>query len=163
MKLREEKGWAYGASSSIAGDGQGSRIFAAGAAVQTDKAAESMAEILKVLRSITSDRPMPPDELIAAKNQMTLGLSSAWSTSDGIAEYLVDQVSGRLPDDYYPRYAHSINAVTLEEINAAATSLIGQRPITWVVAGDLSRIESAIRALELGEVAVIDADGNIVR
>ena len=31
--------------------------------------------------------------------------------------------------------------------------------LTWVVVGDLSKIEKPVRALKLGEVQVLDADG----
>src|SRR3546814_20986577 len=41
MTLREQKGWAYGASSGI-GSGRGSQVFSAGASVQADKSAEAM-------------------------------------------------------------------------------------------------------------------------
>jgi zinc protease len=33
----------------------------------------------------------------------------------------------------------------------------------WVVVGDLSKIEQGIRALGLGEVRVLDADGKVLR
>jgi hypothetical protein len=35
--------------------------------------------------------------------------------------------------------------------------------MTWVIVGDLSKIEAPVRALNLGEVQVIDADGNPVK
>jgi zinc protease len=35
--------------------------------------------------------------------------------------------------------------------------------LTWVIVGDLSQIESKIRALNLGEVQVLDANGERVR
>jgi zinc protease len=35
--------------------------------------------------------------------------------------------------------------------------------VTWVAAGDLEKIESGIRKLNLGEVKVIDADGKVIR
>ena len=34
--------------------------------------------------------------------------------------------------------------------------------LTWVVVGDLSKIEAGVRALNLGEVQVVDADGKPV-
>jgi zinc protease len=34
--------------------------------------------------------------------------------------------------------------------------------MTWVVVGDLSKIEKPVRALGFGEVTVIDADGKVV-
>jgi zinc protease len=35
--------------------------------------------------------------------------------------------------------------------------------MTWVVVGDLSKIEKDIRALGIGEVRVLDADGKVLR
>ena len=35
--------------------------------------------------------------------------------------------------------------------------------MTWVIVGDLAKIEQPIRALSLGEVQVLDADGNRLR
>src|SRR3546814_16969596 len=55
MTLREQKGWAYGASSGI-GSGRGSQVFSAGASVQADKSAEAMAEAARILRDIAGDR-----------------------------------------------------------------------------------------------------------
>jgi hypothetical protein len=46
-------------------------------------------------------------------------------------------------------------------VNAAAKTL-DPKALTWVVVGDLSKIESEVRALGLGEVRIIDADGNPV-
>jgi zinc protease len=94
---------------------------------------------------------------------MTLRLSSAWSTSAGVAQYLMDQAYNRLPDDYYPLYATTIAAKSVEDIHAAATDLLGTRALTWVVAGDLSKVEEGVRKLGLGEVKVIDADGKVIR
>ena len=51
--------------------------------------------------------------------------------------------------------------MTPEQVNAAAAGL-DPSALTWVVVGDLSQIEQPIRALGLGEVSVIDADGNPV-
>src|SRR5690606_34198617 len=79
MKLREEKGWAYGARSSIGG-GRGSRTFTASASVQADRTAESMIEMTTLLRGVSGEHPVDADELAVARDDMSLGLTSAWST-----------------------------------------------------------------------------------
>lgn len=162
MKLREEKGWAYGASAGIAG-GRGSRIYSAKASVQADKTSESMTEIATLLKGATGDRKLTAAELADAKGNMTLGLSSDWSKTAGIAAAVIDQISYDLPEDYYATYPQAIAAVTLVSANAAGADILSGKPLTWIVAGDLSKIEASIRALNLGEVRVIDADGNVLR
>ena len=45
---------------------------------------------------------------------------------------------------------------------AEAAATIDPATLTWVVVGDLARIEGPVRALGLGEVTVLDADGRPV-
>jgi hypothetical protein len=40
--------------------------------------------------------------------------------------------------------------------------LIHPDALTWVVVGDLSKIEAKVRALNFGDVQVIDTDGKAV-
>ena len=44
----------------------------------------------------------------------------------------------------------------------AAAGTIKPQALTWVVVGDLSKIEAGVRALDLGAVQVVDADGKPV-
>jgi zinc protease len=162
MKLREEKGWAYGARSSIGG-GRGSQVFSAGASVQADRTAESMAEMARLVSEITGPRQADAEELAVARDDMSLGLTGAWAASAGIASYLMDQQVFGLPEDYYATYAGNVAGVTLDAVHREAVSLLAKRPLTWIVVGDRSKIESGIRTLELGEVIVVDADGKPVQ
>ncbi|MBL8255991.1 MAG: insulinase family protein [Pseudoxanthomonas mexicana] len=162
MKLREEKGWAYGAGSGIDG-GRGSQVFSARSSVQADKTAESMVEMAKVLADIAGNRPVDADELAVARDDMSLGLTSAWSTSAGVGSYLMDQQVYGLPDDYYAHYAGKVAGITLDAVHREAAGLLGKRPLTWVVVGDLAKIEASIRALNLGEIRIVDADGKLMR
>jgi predicted Zn-dependent peptidase len=159
MKLREEKGWAYGANSGISG-GKGSRLFVAAASVQADKTAEAMAETTALMKGIVSEFPVTADELVKAKDDMALGLSSDWATSNGIAQYVADQVAAGLPEDYYANYPSAVRAENLAAVNAAGQSLLSGHAVTWLIIGDRSKIEDKIRALNLGEVIIVDADGD---
>jgi zinc protease len=94
---------------------------------------------------------------------MTLGLAAAWSTTSGLAGAVIDQVASDLPEDYYLNYPSAIARLSLTDINAAAAEMLKGKPLTWVVVGDLSKIETGVRAKSFGEVLVIDADGNRIR
>jgi predicted Zn-dependent peptidase len=65
------------------------------------------------------------------------------------------------PDDYVVKHAARIESLTTDDVNAAAKT-IDPSALTWVVVGDLSKIEQPIRDLKLGTVTVIDADGHEV-
>src|SRR3546814_2054426 len=95
-------------SSDVCSSESGSQVFSAGASVQADKSAEAMAEAARILRDIAGSHPVNAAELATARNDMSLGLTSAWATSNGVGQYLIDQQAYDLPDDYYARYPASV-------------------------------------------------------
>ena len=56
-----------------------------------------------------------------------------------------------------------IEAQTDESVQAAGEGIYHPDALTWVIVGDLAKIEKPVRALNLGEVQVLDADGKVVR
>jgi len=63
------------------------------------------------------------------------------------------------PDDYVQTLKSRIEAQTDASVEAAAKEIIHPDQLTWVIVGDLAKIEAPIRALNLGQVQVLDADG----
>ena len=51
----------------------------------------------------------------------------------------------------------------MNNLNEAATKVIKPESLIWIVVGDRAKIEKGIRELNLGEVQLIDADGNPVK
>jgi zinc protease len=66
------------------------------------------------------------------------------------------------PDDYVQTLKQRIDAQSDAAVEAAAREVIHPGQLTWVIVGDLSKIEASIRALDLGPVQVLDADGKPV-
>ncbi len=161
MNLREDKTWAYGADTEIV-DTQAQRPFLAIAPVQADKTAEAMVEIKRELDDFVAGRPPTAKEVATSKNGSTLTLPGRWETSRSVARDIAALVRFHLPDDYWSRYAELVARLTVRDVDAAAKRLLAPNRLTWVVVGDRSVIESKVRALGFGEVAVIDADGKPV-
>ena len=163
MNLREDKGWSYGAQSQII-DTAGQRPFLVLAPVQTDRTAESMAEIDRELGSIRTGGDQPPtaDELARVKDQRTLTLPGRWETNGAVMADIVQLVRFGLPDDYWETYAAAVRELTLAEIRAEADRVLQPDRLIWVVVGDRERIEDSIRELDLGPIRFLDADGNPV-
>ena len=65
-------------------------------------------------------------------------------------------------DDYPQQRAKRISGLTLDDLNKAITT-IKPGALTWIIVGDLKKIEKPIRSLELGELKVVDADGKVLR
>jgi zinc protease len=53
--------------------------------------------------------------------------------------------------------------LTPDSANEIAKKYILPGHLIWVVVGDMSKVESGVRDLNLGEVHKIDADGNPVQ
>ena len=66
----------------------------------------------------------------------------------------------KLPETYYNTFTDTVLAMTPEQANALAARTIAPGKLVWVVVGDMSKVESGVRELKLGEVRKIDADGN---
>jgi zinc protease len=160
MNLREDKHWSYGVRSDIRGT-RGQRAFVATAPVQTDKTAESLAEMVKEMRGIAGAVPATPDEIDAAKQSMTLTLPGRWEATRAVAESAAEIVEFRFADDYFDGYASRIRAVTAADV-ATAGKLVHPDALVWLVVGDRRKIEKAVRDLGVADVTVIDADGRPV-
>jgi zinc protease len=161
MNLREDKHWSYGAGSRLT-DAIGQGTFRVGAGVQTDKTAESMTEIRKELRDILTTRKPDAAELKFAKDSIAIALPGNNETSTEIAGSYGEILTYGLKDSFWNDFVGDLNALTPADLNSVAAKLIQPEAMTWVVVGDLSKIEKPVRALNFGEVTVIDADGKVV-
>ena len=162
MNLREDKGWSYGARSSLYG-ARGQRPFVVRAPVQTDRTKESIVEILKELREMTANRPPTEEEFVKTRENRILRLPGSWETISAVGSSIAAIVRYGLLDDHYETYPERLRTLKLSQISQAAQSLIHADNLVWVIVGDLAKIEKGIRELNLGEIYQVDADGNPVR
>ncbi len=163
MNLREDKGWSYGYRSSIRSNTSGDMTYAAQGKVQVDKTAESMVEIRKEIAEFVGDNPVTAGEIDRIKLNRTRSLPGSFTTNRGFLASISTSDSFGLPYDYAEGAADRIAAVTLEKVRDAARQALDPQKLTWVVVGDLQKIEDAVRALEYGPVEVWDAFGNRLR
>ena len=161
MNLREDKHWSYGARSGAAG-AVGQRMWRASAPVQIDKTAEALAEVKREMAEFFGgSRGTNAEELARQQKGLTLSLPGAYETAGAVRSTIASNVLYGRPDDYVFQRKAAIEAITPAEVDAAAKT-IDPNGITWVVVGDLSKTEAAIRALNLGEVTILDAEGKPV-
>jgi predicted Zn-dependent peptidase len=161
MDLREDKHWSYGASSFIE-SALGQAPYMLYAPVQTDKTAEAVAETLKQVKAVVGDKPLTAAEIAKVKANDVRSLPGVYETAGDVLNNLENNALYHRPDDYAITRKQKIEAQTDDSVRAAATEVIHPESLTWVVVGDLSKIEAGIRALDIGPVQVIDADGKPV-
>jgi zinc protease len=155
QNLREQHGYAYGASSSFDMRSSAGPFYAA-AGVQTDKTGEALSEFFKELEGIR--KPIPADELDKAKNYLALLLPRNFETTQSLAASLAQMFIFNLPADYFETFTDRVRAVTPAEVQRAAERYIQPDKFAVVVVGDLKTIEPAIRALKLGPVVTVTID-----
>jgi zinc protease len=158
MNLREDKHWSYGVGSTLVA-AVGQRILYSGSPVQTDRTAPALRELVHEYADIAGARPITPQELKAAQDNETLGLPGAFETVGQLSNGYATILQYRLPEDYYNTYTDKVLAEGPPDLNALAARTILPRQQLWIVVGDMSKIEADVRALGLGEVHRIDADG----
>ncbi len=161
-ELREEKHWSYGAGSYFRA-ARGERPFIINAAVQPDKTAESVREILSQIRGIAGEQPITAAELDVAVNSQTRSLPGIWETTEAVNRSLEGIVRYRLSDDYYQGVAARIKRVTLNQARDAAKVLLRPEHLVWVVVGDRKKIGENLGKLDLHlDIRTVDGDGNLV-
>ncbi|HEX5663879.1 MAG TPA: pitrilysin family protein [Xanthomonadaceae bacterium] len=161
MNLRETKHWSYGARTMLMG-ALGQRPFLAVAPVQIDKTAESVAEIQReVAEYATGQTPATQAEVDKVVANELRSQPGAYETAAAVMGTIGGIVRYGRPDDWVQVRNAEVAAFTPTQANAAARGLDPDQ-LTWVIVGDLSKIESQVRALNLGEVTVVDADGKPV-
>ena len=161
MNLREDKHWSYGAFTLLV-SARGQRPFIAYAPVQTDKTKESAIELGKELREVLSTKPITDEETAKAVSNQTLELPGSWETMNAVGASIADIVRYGLPDNYYQTYAEKVRQLKTPQLSAAAQKVLVPDKLVWVIVGDRSKIEAGIRELNLGEIHLIDSDGNPV-
>ena len=161
MNLREDKHWSYGASTQLMAM-HGQSLFAAVASVQIDKTAQSVQEIRREIGDFATGKvPATQAEVDKVVASELRGQLSGVETAGAVMDTLDTIVSYGHPDNWIELYNQQVTAFTPAQA-AAAAKHIDPQALTWVIVGDLSKIEQPVRSLNLGEVTVVDADGKPV-
>ena len=163
MNLREDKGWSYGIGSGISRNTSGDQYLVVAGSVQTDKTMESMAEIMREFEALISTRPATDSELERVKLSRTRSLPGRFSSKRGFLSSMIASNNFGLPFNYAENTADRVNAITLEGVNNRAREVIRPTELTWIVVGDMSKIEDSVRSLDFGPVEVWDGFGNRIR
>lgn len=159
MNLREDKHWSYGAFS-LFFDAKGQQPYVTLSPVQTDKTKESMAEVNRELHEFGKAKPVTDTELKADTSNRVLSLPGSRESLRSLSQTVRDMVVFGYPDNYFDSYAEKVKALRTADITDAAASVLHPDSLVWVVVGDRSKVEAGIRELNIGDLRVIDADGN---
>jgi zinc protease len=122
-----------------------------------------MQEILREFEEFVTSRPATANEIDRIKLNQTRSLPGSFATNSGFLGSMITSSSYGLPFDYAETSPDRIAAVSLDDIHAAALEIVDSTKLTWVIVGDLAKIEEDVRALGFGDVEVWDAYGSKLR
>ena len=141
--LREAHGWTYGAYSSIGADKE-VNSFAATTSVRNAVTDSAVVELFNELKRIRTT-PVDAKELETAKAKYIGHFVMNAQKPEAIARQALQMETQGLPADFYENYIKQINAVTPEEVEAAAKKYFSVDNSRIVVVG---KAEDVLPGLE---------------
>lgn len=147
QKLREEKGWSYGARSGFA-ETRGVGSFVARAAVRTDVTGPALAELLKELKGLEQGG-LTDEEVEKVRAQDRADLVQTYEPVGGVAERLSQLVAMGLPPNHDAVCSLARQASSKPHLDRLAQRHFGPREGTIVVVGPRKIIEEQLRPLQL--------------
>ncbi|WP_432712005.1 M16 family metallopeptidase [Pedobacter sp.] len=112
--LREQRGFTYGAYSSI-GTGRFQNSFSASAAVRNEKVDSAVVEFLKEINNMRTQK-VTAEELQNTKNYYNGSFALGLENPARMAGFASSILINNLPIDFYRTYLQKINAVTADDI-----------------------------------------------
>jgi len=156
--LREDKGYTYGANSSL-GSSRYSGTFNAGASVRNEVTDSSMVQFIYELELIRNE-PVAQEELDLAKNYLRGSFARSLESRNTVASFALNTQLNNLPEDYYSNYLKRLDAITVEDIQATAQKYIRPDKANIVVVGKAAEIAEKMK--QFGEVKFYNEVGSPV-
>lgn len=151
QKLREDKGYTYGAYSSLSSP-KYPGIWGASANVRNAVTGPAVGEFLNEFARLQSE-PVSDVELSVAKKAIVGGFALSLESPSNILSRLLDVVDYGLPADYWDQYPQKVQAVTAADIERVAKQYIGTGRIQLIAVGERKEIEEGLA--KYGPVTVL--------
>jgi predicted Zn-dependent peptidase len=130
--LREEKGFTYGAGSSL-DTGRSTGLVAISTAVRTDATAEALTEVIAIMRAAPGS--ITDEEVAMASRAATESAALGFERADSVVGRVELLLSQGLPLDHVDVNLERIRTVTTAAANEALTSILRPDAFTVVVVG----------------------------
>ncbi|WP_169972988.1 M16 family metallopeptidase [Tautonia rosea] len=153
--LRERRGMTYGVRSAFDAR-RGAGPFTVSAAVQSDRAAEAVEEIVREIERLLGDRPPSDRELDDAKRSLLEGHARHFETPSDLVSRFASLFLHGLPADHHARFAERLDAVSLDSMARAASRRLRPEGLVAVVVADADDVLGPLEALGWGPVERID-------
>lgn len=157
LKLREEKGYTYGARTGFDWR-RGISPFSLRASVHTASTADAITDCLAELDGIRGSRPPSDREMSLAKASLTRGYPRGFETAQQVARSVARLALFGLPHTYFEEFVPRVQAVEVEDVVRAAGQYVDPARAVTLVVGDYEAVAESLRPLGLGEPQLLPAD-----
>ena len=158
--LREEKGWSY-SSYSLISDPKGTPALLSFTPVQADKTADAVREIMDLARGFTDDKPLSKEEWRYVRDNLVRKLPGSLESLNSLRRLYSSAIGkgraeeGRPPGWWAQTRMQLLRDLRLSEIRQQVERI---HPDAWiiVVVGSPEKVLEPLRALDMGEVEILD-------
>ncbi|MBK7945560.1 MAG: insulinase family protein [Flavobacteriales bacterium] len=161
QNLREDKGWTYGCYANLESD-RFNGYFTASASVRTAVTDSAVAEMMKELERMRTTK-VTTEELDLAKQFMAGSFGRNLEDPRTIARFALNTYLNELPKDHYSTYLKRLDAITSDDVQAAAEAFLHPDNAVILVVGDKNKLQARLAPLSWNQgqpVMELDADGD---
>jgi predicted Zn-dependent peptidase len=134
------------------------------APVKVEHTRDALIEIRREFENITSDNKVTGEELERERaGSLTDASKVPWENDEFVLSRLQTVALNNLSTGYFLEIDSAVRRVTIEDVRGVGEILLPDTNLTWVVVGDLARIEADIREMNIGKVEVQDNFGRRLR
>jgi predicted Zn-dependent peptidase len=157
--LREEKGYTYGAYSTVGGSSQYRGNWTASLDVRTEVTEPALRDLVAEITRMR-DEPVPAKEFEDRKRGMVASFALSLESPAAVLNNHVTRWLYKLPADYWDKYPERVMAVTQAEAQAAAKKYLDPSRLQFVVVGDPAKVGDILK--QFGPVETFDTNGKLI-
>lgn len=159
--LREDKGYTYGAYSTLSPDPLVG-YFSASAQVGTDVTEDAVNQFIIEINRM-KDELVDDETLNLFKTIRNGSFARSLEDPQTIARFAFNTLKYNLPADYYQTYLEKVEAVTKEQIQSVSKKYIDPNQAIIVVVGDKNKLLEPLKKFSSnGKVEIYDIYGNTI-
>ncbi|MFS8082369.1 MAG: M16 family metallopeptidase [Ginsengibacter sp.] len=157
IRLREDKGWTYGARAGFAGNKYtGDFTFSSG--IRANATDSALSEIISQLRKYNVGGP-DQNEVTFMKNSIGQSDARNYETGSQKAAFISRMLIYNLPADYVDQQTKILGSITVPEIQELAKKYYDLNKMNILLVGDKKVFMDGLKGMGY-EIVELDADGN---
>lgn len=162
LNLREDKGYTYGARTSMGTD-RYVASFTASASVRNEVTDSAIHEFLFEIGRLQNEL-VSEDELDLVKSVVTGNFALSLERPQTVANFALNTARYNLPAEYYKNYLKKVSDITPEDIREMANKYLQPEDLHIIVVGNEDEIASKLLPFDdSGEIDFYDAEGNLIQ